>query len=159
MNDLLPSDYEYKLIDLIHRIKRIDISSIFSIDVSMPEYSVMLSISKTLKTKNTVFVSDVVKQFGVSAQAVSKHLKICEKNNLIIRESDKNDRRNTKLFLTEYGKKVIVRCNKEIHDLFTSVLNEFNSDEIDSILDIAEKLYTVTAIKIDELSSSKTPIQ
>lgn len=143
---------EYRLIDIIRKLKRLDISSVFADKISMPEYSTLMAIAKIRQAKDSVFVSDIVKCFEISAQAVSKYLRICEKDGLLLRRTDENDRRNTKLFLTQKGENIIAACNSDIHKFYESVLNEFSEDEVESMINTVERLYKITEKKIDEFS-------
>lgn len=59
----------------------------------------------------TLAVSDYL---GQTKGTVSQSLKLLEKKGLIARETDKNDRRITRLSLTPAGKKIVSRLHKKL---------------------------------------------
>ena len=53
------------------------------------------------QNSGVVYVTDCVKKFPASAQALSKHLTTCENKAYIESVNDKVNRRNVKIYLTE----------------------------------------------------------
>lgn len=140
----------WKIIDSMRRWKRIDFSLVFSEKLSMPEFTVLNGIERIDASRGIVYVSDIAHLFSMSAQAVSKYLKICEGRGFVIRETDKNDRRNTKLFLTDEGRRVLSVCESELVGFLDSVLDEFDRHEIERMTELADEIYDRTIKKLDE---------
>lgn len=137
------------IIDAIRRWKRIDFSAVFTEKLSMPEFTVLNGIERIKGDSGTVFVSDIAHLFSISAQAVSKYLKICESRGFVIRETDKTDRRNTKLFLTDEGRRVLMVCERELVEFMGSVFDEFDKAEVDRLMAFADDVYDMTVKKLE----------
>lgn len=143
--------YIYRIIDIMRKWKRMDVSAVFTEKLSMPEFTILNGIERLEKTKEIVYVSDLVHLFSLSAQAVSKYLRICDNFGWVRRETDAADRRNTKLFLTESGRKILEKCERELTEFYQSLLNEMDIREIENMLSIADRLYAKTMDKLEHL--------
>ena len=140
-----------KIIDAMRKWKRMDFSLVFREKLSMPEFTILNGIERIGAKNDVVYVSDVAHLFSMSAQAVSKYLKMCESRDLVIRETDKKDRRNTKLFLTDEGRRVLSACENDLTSFLSSVLDEFDKSEIDRMIVLADEIYERTAKKLEQL--------
>lgn len=141
-----------KIIDSMRKWKRMDFSLVFREKLSMPEFTILNGIERIGARHDVVYVSDIAHLFSMSAQAVSKYLKICESRDLVIRETDKKDRRSTKLFLTDEGRRVLSVCESDLKSFLGSVLDEFDRSEIDRMIGLADEIYERTAKKLEQLS-------
>lgn len=64
-----------------------------------------------------------------------------EKNGLVRRESDANDRRAFKLFVTEKGSETRKSAFEVTHQLFDTVTEELSQEEIDQLYDTCLTIY------------------
>lgn len=78
---------------------------------------------------DVVYVSDIVKRFSASAQALSKHLRTCENKGYIERVNDKVNRRNVMINLTDKGEKVFEITTQEFVLLKNKVFEKIDIDE------------------------------
>lgn len=143
-------DSVLRVIDSMRKWKRIDFSTVFTEELSMPEFTILNGIERIKNNHDTVYVSDIAHLFSMSAQAVSKYLKICESRGFVIRETDRRDRRNTKLFLTEKGRGVLAQCESELIDFMSSVFGEFDSRDIARLMELADEIYDKTVKKLEQ---------
>lgn len=58
--------------------KRIDFTKTLTNDITRSEYAVLWMYKNMAQNSDVVYVSDIVKKFSASAQAISKHLRTCE---------------------------------------------------------------------------------
>lgn len=111
-------DSFYKImVSVFNYGRKLDWARLFSNDLSVPEFIILIICVHKRRIKENVFVSDVVREFEGSAPAISKHLRTCEGKGYIVRLADKTDRRNTVITITDRGEKTIRESLNEL-DIF-----------------------------------------
>lgn len=67
-----------RFISIFDPNKRIDFTKTLTNDITRSEYAVLWMYKNMAQNSDVVYVSDIVKKFSASAQALSKHLRTCE---------------------------------------------------------------------------------
>ena len=67
-----------RFISIFDHNKRIDFTKVLTNDITRSEYAVLWMYKNMAQNSGVVYVSDIVKKFPASAQALSKHLRTCE---------------------------------------------------------------------------------
>lgn len=67
-----------RFISIFDHNKRIDFTKVLTNDITRSEYAVLWMYKNMAQNSDVVYVSDIVKKFPASAQALSKHLRTCE---------------------------------------------------------------------------------
>lgn len=132
------TQYFDKFEQFLSHMKKLDISRVFSMDVSFHEFIQLKLINSFAsgEASDSVQVMTIVENSCVSAQAVSKSLRALENKNYIERFQSKSDRRVNEVKLTDYGKQVLNKSQEEMDELFSHVFSLFTQTE----LEIFEKL-------------------
>ena len=96
---------------VFHRFRRLNIASIMPSDITPMEFQLLMSVQEVGEQQgNTnVRVSAACHNMHASNAAVSRMLRILEEKELVYREVDAKDRRNTYIRLTEKGNRT---CNE-----------------------------------------------
>ncbi len=93
------------------------------------------------------FASDIAPLLGMESTSLSRIIKALEKEKMIIRKSDKTDKRKVKIMLTEKGKK-----NKE---LAKQIVRNFNASIEDKIGKKNLSLFSKIMSDITELAEQQ----
>ena len=146
-------DYLNKFEMYLDKIKKRDISRVFSQNIAFHEFLHLkiIDIHSKRSEDESVQVSELVESAGVSAQAVSKCLKALEAKEYIVRFTNKSDRRITQVKLTDYGKKVFDITQEEIHEVMTRVFAEFTKAEYEMLDNLTSKFLALYEKTIDEM--------
>ena len=72
--------------------------------------------------ETAISISALAKKLRVTTPAVSRTMRSLEKKDLIYRETDSKDRRNTFVRLTDTGKKILKQSELEMNDLVEAAL-------------------------------------
>ena len=67
-----------RFISIFDPNKRIDFTKTLTNDITRSEYAVLWMYKNMAQNSDVVYVSDIVKKFSASAQALSKHHRTCE---------------------------------------------------------------------------------
>ncbi len=133
-------------------------STLFSMmrmyNLLVQDYGITQGMGYTLMIipKEGIPATSIAPIMGMGSSSLSRLLKSMEKNDLIIKKADENDRRVTKIFLTNKG----VQHRKEIKKV---VLN-FNSNVMKSLTEEEVKTYhKVSEIIKNQIESDLDKIQ
>jgi DNA-binding MarR family transcriptional regulator len=80
-------------------------------------------------------LKDIAAQTKMSASSLCVMFNELEKDGLILREIDKNDRRNTYYSLSEVGKTIADEIMKQFREAVLKILEPLNEDEIEKAAD------------------------
>lgn len=106
-----------------------------------------------IDSNDGAYASDIAPMLGMESTSLSRIIKTLESEKLIVRKSDKNDKRKVKIILTEKGKE-----NKE---LAKNIVRNFNS-EIENkigkkrIEDFFKTINEITQLAEERLKSNKS---
>ena len=140
-----------KFKDFISRVKRVDFSGFFSFDITSLECIILDIIADKSKMHDSdyVWISEIVEEVPVTAQAVSKNLKLMENRGYIERFANKDDRRMTGVRLLEEGRKTHRLVQSEIEDFVRNMEKCFEKEEKETFLYLSEKFTKVFFENID----------
>lgn len=134
------TDVEYnffKAFDSLHRLK---ISSMLP-GIPHAEYGTLHTIENVAKEKKgeVVTASELVKRLQVAPPAVSRCLKSLEEKNYITRKTDKTDRRNTSVELTQAGRAVLEEADDIMRSFCKAVIGEMGEENMKALSNYLEK--------------------
>jgi len=137
----------------LDKLKKIDVSRVFTEDISFPEflYLKFIDYHSSKDSDKSVQVSKLVEDSGVTAQAVSKFLRGLEGKGCILRYSNKDDRRITQVKLTERGKQIYEVTQKEITRVMGEVFCNFTREEIENLDFLISKFLVLYEETIDKM--------
>ncbi|HLR65371.1 MAG TPA: MarR family transcriptional regulator [Pseudogracilibacillus sp.] len=93
-----------------------------------------------LMTKGQARPSEIAKQLGLTPPTVTHLSEKLVKRQFAIRMQDPNDRRNILLDITDEGRAVLERANKEGHELRSQMFEALTKQEKEQLLHIYKKL-------------------
>lgn len=128
-----------------HRMRRLNMSHVFS-DVSQGEFFTLEMLRKFQQRNGDsrgVIVSDLARSLRVSPPAASRTLKNMEEKGLIRREVDKNNRRNTYVYLTEKGMESRDMASKAMEDFTGRVMKRMGDENVEMLISLIQKMTTI----------------
>ncbi|WP_394924678.1 MarR family winged helix-turn-helix transcriptional regulator [uncultured Robinsoniella sp.] len=128
-----------------HRMRRLNMSHVFS-DVSQGEFFALEMLRKFQQRNGDsrgVIVSDLARSLRVSPPAASRTLKNMEEKGLIRREVDKNNRRNTYVYLTEKGMESRDMASKAMEDFTGRIMKRMGDENVEMLISLIQKMTTI----------------
>lgn len=112
-------------------------------NVSKREYETMVVIerySKEHENEKGIYVSHLAKLLRVSQPAVSRMLGILEVKGYIGRDINKEDRRNTYVYLTEAGRQAKLQSEFVMQQLMERIMLRMNEEDMKELIMLWNKL-------------------
>jgi DNA-binding MarR family transcriptional regulator len=141
-----------QLVDSLFRLKNF-ISSFYvnkgdefaEFDISIAELELMKEIQHNkLDSKNNACIADIQKHLYISKAGVSKMLGVLEKKGYINRDIDHNNRRNLIITLTQEGKDVLGKSDKDNEELLIRLIKNFGEAETKQLSELVNKFLDST---------------
>lgn len=112
-------------------------------DINIKELILLHSIADNSNFKNNVTPSEICKSLALSKGAISQMLTNLENKSLLVREIDKNNRRNIIATLTPQGRQLLTSKYEEYNLKLKKIINNFGEDNINQFINLVEKLVSV----------------
>lgn len=143
----------YRLFHAFSQFRKLHFSSLMD-DLNHSEFAILKAIayeeihpcSSTEKcnTDNRISTSDLAKKIRVSPPSISRSLKAMEEKGLITRQINPNDRRNTYILLTEFGKNKLFSAEQVMIDFTNSVLSQMDPDHLEQLIQYLHDFYEIS---------------
>jgi len=149
------SELQQALIGITHRFMKTNMNELF-VDITREEFFMLEMIGRHTEGDNShkgINVSELARKLGVSSPAVSRMLKYLESKQLIHRQADKMDRRNTCVFLTTEGYKARSATMKIIGEFSDKIIAYMGMEEMITLLTLWNKLADVFEIELKNKKS------
>ncbi|MFN8446803.1 MAG: hypothetical protein U0175_38775 [Caldilineaceae bacterium] len=129
-------------LQMFYSIKNMKLSSLFSEDISFPEYVMLELITEMANEAESadVWVADVVKRVEVTPQAVSKFINLAVDKGYLERFENESDRRSIGVRMTDPGMAVLSKAGDELSAFYKGVLEEFSEEELATMNGLMHKL-------------------
>ena len=134
-----------KFLKIGHRFGRMKMLINYG-NVSKAEFAVLMTVKRRqemARKENGVYVSQLAKELKVSSPAVSRMLGNLENKGLIGRDVDKENRRNTYVYLTEQGEEEITETERLLDKALTKVINQMGKEDVEQLLNLWEKMVCI----------------
>ena len=103
-----------------------------------------LTLSQALLLLHVPFdgitISDLSDKLGIDISTMTRNIQRIEKQGLINRRKNLNDKRSIKLNLSTHGKKIINLLNDDISNNLSPILKKYDFDKIEQIQSSLESL-------------------
>lgn len=109
-----------------------------NIDLTREQFIVL----KLLEKNDGIPLLDLVFITESNKTTLSRLIATMEKNNLVVKNASKNDKRIKKIYLTSHGKKIIVKTTPLILNLVTHLQKGLSQSEIDLTINTIQKIQT-----------------
>ena len=127
-------------------------------NVSKAEFAVLMTVKRRqemARNENGVYVSQLAKELKVSSPAVSRMLGNLENKGLIGRDVNKENRRNTYVYLTEQGEEEIAKTERLLDEAVTKVVNQMGKEDVEQLLNLWEKMVCIMEDEAVKMISDK----
>lgn len=105
----------------------------------------------TLNSEENVGISDVKEFLSVSKPAVSQMLSSLEKRGFLVRDVDKNNRRNVIVTLTDTGREVLSVELENFNIKLKKIISHLGEDDVKQMIEIVNRMILIT----NELNSEE----
>jgi len=103
-----------------------------------------LTLSQTLVLLYIPFdgitISDLSDKLGIDISTMTRNIQRINKQGLINRRPNENDKRSIKLFLSKRGQKIVLLLNDDISNKISSVLSKYDFEQIEQIQNSLESI-------------------
>lgn len=148
-----------KLINAMHIFSKINIGAVLG-KLSQTEYLVIYFVRKHGEYDGSVSsgvnVTSLSEVLGVSTPAVSRILRSLEEKGFINRITNRRNRRETYISLTEKGREIYLRDRETASLLYKAVEEKMGRDEIRELVRLSTLFNRIMCEEIDRINSSKT---
>ena len=126
------------IISMIKRLNSITLNPLID-EINSSEYVILNIVFKmnNEKSNSLVKVSEISKKLNVSTPSVTKVLNSLEKKGFVIREIDKENRRNTFVYLTEKGVEIKEQNDKILAKFIENVYERVGRENIVQFLELS----------------------
>ncbi|EAF5053456.1 hypothetical protein A7N94_05945 [Listeria monocytogenes] len=157
-DDGMKKSLENELVQSIFRFKKL-VSKGFGMDLinnnnqlNITELMLINEISdNTLNSEENVGISDVKEFLSVSKPAVSQMLSSLEKRGFLVRDVDKNNRRNVIVTLTDTGREVLSVELENFNIKLKKIISHLGEDDVKQMIEIVNRMILIT----NELNSEE----
>lgn len=103
---------------------------------SITRYELMLFLKENGQCSQT----NLQNELKIDSAAVTRHLKILEEKNYVIRERNKNSNREVVVRITENATKELEHCEREFSHPNKTMMSPLNEEEENTLLNLLTKL-------------------
>ncbi len=143
----------YRLFHTFSQFRKLHFSSLME-DLNHSEFAILKAIAyeeihpcrstEVGNMNNRISTSDLAKKIRVSPPSISRSLKMMEEKELITRQINPNDRRNTYILLTENGKKKLLSAEQVMVEFTDSVLNQMDPEHLELLIQYLQDFYEIS---------------
>jgi len=118
-------------------------------DLNEGEHFFLHILNSLIQASNTdsVYVSTISRELNISGPAVSKMLRNLEAKQMIRRETDISDRRNTFVSITDKGRIAKEEADAYVYGFFSKVYEKVGKDNLDKFRSLL-KMFCDAAIEV-----------
>lgn len=117
--------------------------------------SVMWRFMKDNEEKKGMYVSELASKLRVSSPAVSRMVGVLENRGYIERDVDKEDRRNTFVYLTDKGISAKEENEKRMHSLMKRVMTRMGEEDMKEFIKLFNQFADIMEEELEGEKSEK----
>lgn len=146
-------DLQTRLMHAAHRFRNLR-TDVFFEGISQGEFYMLEMIRKYVEQNEStegIYVSVLAKKLNISSPAASRMLRTLEEKRYIQRDVDRDNRRNTYVYLTELGDRVRRDATEVLQNYSSRVIRNMGKESIEALLvlwnqlgDVMEEEFTKT---------------
>lgn len=135
----------------MERYKRIHIERLIP-ELTKMEFMVMHDINclQRRSEEKGVYVSELVKRAEIVPSAISRLLKGLEEKGYIVRETDRNNRRNTYVIMTVEGRTLIEDTKKRMDSYMGKVFAQLGEEKVMKFIELCDEMVLVMEQALEE---------
>lgn len=154
----------HRLFHTFSQFRKLHVSTLLE-DMNHSEFAILKAIAyeevhgchdkSECDVNQRISTSDLAKKIHVSPPSISRSLRALEDKGLITRQINPNDRRNTYVLLTEYGKNKLFSSEQVMAEFTDSVLGQMDSDHLNLLIQYLQDLYDISQKEFDKRKEKK----
>lgn len=140
-----------ELMKVFHRFRRLNIASMMPSEITPMEFHLLMSVLEVGEQQGNsdVRVSAACHNMHASNAAVSRMLRVLEEKELVYREVDTKDRRNTYIRLTEKGKNICKEVQTGMDDFVEAIFRRIGEENVEKIMELMNRMYDIAEEEIN----------
>lgn len=154
--DYEESQLKVELIKVAYKMRRVHISALLG-DVIHSEYYALDQIYQYEKehpdTKG-IYVSELAKCLRIASSAASRLLNSMETKGYIVRETDRGDRRNTYVRLSDRGLQIHNEDSARMDEFQERVISRMGDKDIRKLIELWNRLTDVMEVEVEAMKSN-----
>ena len=143
-----------KIFEAMQRVRQINIGKVLGL-LPPGEFFLLSQIDENRKNSETVNVSELAVRLDISAPAISRTLRHLEEKGYILRETDKTDRRNTFVLITDTGTDTLSACKNQMRTFTEKVYSCFTDEEAQIFVALLNKLQNKMKTELAKIADGK----
>jgi DNA-binding MarR family transcriptional regulator len=105
------------------------------------EFKVLITIKHGTEEKNDMKVSEISQKLHVTPPTVTQIINVLEKDGLVERSTDTEDRRAVKIKLTQAGMEVTEQAKKAFFETFSGLIDYLGEEESEQLANLLFKVH------------------
>lgn len=147
--------YGKSLLEAVWKLRRIKPAEVLP-GVNFFEFSVLSAVKYGgIRMKKTMKVSEIAQTLDVVPPAVSRAVKILEQKQLIVREADPKDRRNTCIRITKQGNQIVKESEHILKEIFEGVYERMGEEKMQQLIEGLNTFGAALKIEMDKRKEQK----
>lgn len=149
------SELRISLMRAARKIQKVNVNVLLD-GVSQGEYFALEGIWNYMRAhekEKGIYVSDLAKLLNIASSAVSRMLHLLEEKELVAREVDCHDRRNTYVYLTDKGICVRTAVTEQWRKLFDRMVLKMGSEDMLRMIELWERLSDIMEDEIQKIAN------
>lgn len=162
-------DLNRRLFETFHMFQKLRMSNLLPTGLSRNDFSTLMCIEygkfnphgadmtpqETDCAREKMSISKLAKVLHVTTPAVSRTLKGLEEKGFVLREIDKEDRRNIFVELTDAGKNILRTAEAEMNDFTDTVVHNMDREDMEKLIDYLQQFFYLAQIELDKRKEKK----
>lgn len=137
-----------KLINIMCKFKNLFKSDKLISGISNNEFIIMLKIDDTVKENNVATVSNIAREMRTTNAAVSKTIGQLEDEGYVVKLTNKDDKRQSYISITDKGRKQLDLVGKELDSFSDAVFNKYGKEKTNQLIDLLDDMYQIVLEEI-----------
>lgn len=151
------SEVNHRLFDLFHHFRQLPFSALLPDGISRNDFATLMCIAHADgKSKDeAISVSTIARKLRMQVPAVSRTIRGLEEKELVTRETDTKDRRNTFVRLTADGKRVSDEVEQEMCEVVNIALQNMKKEDVERLLDYMDEFQSRIQTELEKRKDSR----
>lgn len=144
---------QQELVNVMRRMRRMRLN-VLSEHVIYTEYHALEQIDQYMQDhpgSRGIFVSKLAHNLSIVPSAASRLLNSLEGKNLVEREVDTKDRRNTFVRLTPQGAQILTQTARDMDEMKAQLIRRMGHEDISKLIELWNKLADLMEEEVDTI--------
>ena len=146
-----------KIFETFQLFRKIHMYVLLPENLSRNEYFTLMSIEhlRNQQQEGHVSISMIAKILHVTTPAVSRTIHSLEEHEYLLRENDKNDRRNTFVKLTPKGNDILKQAHVQMSNFLNQMVHDLCKEDKEHLIHCMQQMYSNATAEIERMEHEK----